>query len=431
MLNDPTRGRSAACPPLDTPRAPLHSAAVAVLELSASGDGFSFEQLLHTVAGRLAEYPALQHSLEIHGPGTHRLFEPTDHVRFVTPTEAVTERALCVRVGELAGQPMEPGRPRWRLSMIEGLYGGLVALVLVMDAALADPRACTETLRRLLGLTPEVEPTPSLVSICDGTRPTLAARGEDIALPHEPTTQRWSGPLSDSRIAAYARSHRAAIDVVRRAFGGTRENVALAACTRALRRYLQAHGDPVDEPLVAALPTSDRTLDREGTLVRFLRLPVQLADPVDQLRVIQSELYRAQVAPRITGKYWLGQACEIASTEHIASRRQVRSHSGPDRLRHDLVFRNLAGPERTLSLGTARVVALHPHGPLVDGVGLDLSVIRYGESIDFGLMTCSDLAPDAVEIATGIEAAVADLVKRSFEERDGSLELADWGAESA
>lgn len=421
-----------ACLPIDVAPHPLYAAAVAVLEPRPSSGGLSFEQILRSVERSLGESPALRRWL---GGDEARDGEMevdrrawSKHVQAVTPEEAVSERALCALVGELSARPLDPDRPQWMLYVIEGLFGGLVAAVLVTDLGLADPRTCTEALRHLLGLAPKDETRPShFERSVPWPSPATIDPSEDVAFPTDPTARRWSGPLSDARMSAYARSHRAAVDVVQRAFGGTCEDVTLAACTRALRRYLQAHGDAVDEPLVAVLPTEPGATVGERAFVRYIQLPVQIADPVDQLRIIQSETCRAHTAPQIAGRRWLGVPCTVASPDPIPA-----GSSGPRPSpllrRHQLVFRSLTGADRTLYLGTARVVALHPHGPLFEGAGLDLSVIRYGNSIDFGLMACPDRVPDAVEITAGIEAAVADLVKRAFEEREGSLELGDWSA---
>jgi diacylglycerol O-acyltransferase len=385
------------------------SSAVAVLDPSAGGD-CSCEALVSRVECQLAESPTLRRRLAATPPAADGTppRRPAELIHPIVPTGAVSERALCALVGELSARPLDPLQSPWCLYVIEGLCGGLVAVALVMDGALATPAACTEILRDLLGMTARSGPSQAGDDDENGSDTQAFATSEQAQCragcePEEPErlgeaaapgpgalARRWSEPLSDARIAAYARSHLAAIDVVRRTFGGTREDVALAACTRALRRYLQAHGDPVEHPLVAALPGDAR----DASPLRFARLPIQVGDPVDQLRIIQSQTLRAHEA---------GAGAELPP--------------------HDLVFVYQEGPAKTLYMEGTPVVALHPHGALRAGSGLDLRVMRYGASIDFGLMACPDLVPDAVEIATGIDAAVADLVKRSFEEREGSLEL--------
>jgi hypothetical protein len=182
----------------------------------------------------------------------------------------------------------------------------------------------------------------------------------------------------------------------------------------------------VTRPLVAALPSGSRADDRDGGYVRLVRLPVQIHDPVDQLRMVQSETYRARLAERDVGHRWLGRPAAIARPEPLPGEDGLpRAEDG--RPAHDLVFSYLEGPARTLYLEGARVVGLHPHGALLTGAALDLRVHAYGDSVDFGLMVSPERVPDAVEIAMGIDSAVADLVKRSFEEREGSLELAGGG----
>lgn len=433
--SDPARVR----PRLAEIHEPLQSTAVAVLDPNASG-GFSLEALIGRIRSRLAACPDLRRRLDLEATGA-REPDPGVHVHPVVPTEAVSERALCALVGELSARPLAGGRPPWNLYVIEGLCGGLVALVLVVDQRVADPRAALALQAQLLGLEPERRTGGRRVASApaglgppreERRRPVAAdpavparPRSGDAARAGAAAARRWQGELGPLRVSAYARSHRAAIDVVRRAFGGTREDVALAACTRALRRHLQAHGDPVTRPLVAALPDGSRAEDREGRYVRLVRLPVQIHDPVDQLRMVQSETYRARVAEPAQGECWLGRPAAIAWPAPFPDDGEPVA-GAPVRPAHDLVFAYGEGPARTLYLDGARVVALHPHGALLTGAALDLRVLAYGDSVDFGLMAS---VPDAVEIAMGIDSAVADLVKRSFEEREGALELA--GGEAA
>jgi diacylglycerol O-acyltransferase len=67
------------------------------------------------------------------------------------------------------------------------------------------------------------------------------------------------------------------------------------------------------------------------------------------------------------------------------------------------VVSNVPGPPVTLYFGGARLVAVHPFGPIIDGTGLNITVVSARDSIGFGLVTCPALVPDPWEIVASIE----------------------------
>jgi hypothetical protein len=64
----------------------------------------------------------------------------------------------------------------------------------------------------------------------------------------------------------------------------------------------------------------------------------------------------------------------------------------------------------------------------MDGVGLNLTVLSYAESVDFGVVACERSVPHAGDIALGFGAAVGQLRKLALERPSESLPL---GGEAA
>jgi len=52
---------------------------------------------------------------------------------------------------------------------------------------------------------------------------------------------------------------------------------------------------------------------------------------------------------------------------------------------------------------------LYPMGPLLFGMGLNMTVFSYEDSLDFGLMSCPDVVKRADIIAAGVEEAITEL----------------------
>jgi diacylglycerol O-acyltransferase / wax synthase len=60
-------------------------------------------------------------------------------------------------------------------------------------------------------------------------------------------------------------------------------------------------------------------------------------------------------------------------------------------------------------MGGARLTALYPMGPLILGGGLNITVISYCGSLDFGFLTCPESVPETDFIAEGIPLALEEL----------------------
>jgi len=62
-----------------------------------------------------------------------------------------------------------------------------------------------------------------------------------------------------------------------------------------------------------------------------------------------------------------------------------------------------------LYMAGARLESLYPMGPLILGGGLNITVISYCGSLDFGFLTCPETVPDTDFIAEGIVLALEEL----------------------
>jgi hypothetical protein len=57
----------------------------------------------------------------------------------------------------------------------------------------------------------------------------------------------------------------------------------------------------------------------------------------------------------------------------------------------------------------AEMVAAYPMGPIMDGAGLNITVMSYRESVDIGFMACTDLVPDIWDLADAVDAAFEEI----------------------
>ena len=54
--------------------------------------------------------------------------------------------------------------------------------------------------------------------------------------------------------------------------------------------------------------------------------------------------------------------------------------------------------------------SLHPLGPIMEGVGLNVTVFSYRDTVHVGVQACRDLVPDVDVLADALEASLAELV---------------------
>jgi hypothetical protein len=88
---------------------------------------------------------------------------------------------------------------------------------------------------------------------------------------------------------------------------------------------------------------------------------------------------------------------------------------------YNVVVSNVPGPDFPLYLDGAELVATYPMGPVMEGAGLNVTVLSYQDNVDFGFLACAELVPDVWDLADDIEAAMKDLLAAA-DGRAGSAE---------
>jgi hypothetical protein len=78
---------------------------------------------------------------------------------------------------------------------------------------------------------------------------------------------------------------------------------------------------------------------------------------------------------------------------------------------HNLIISNVPGPPIPLYFNGGRLVELHPLGPVMDGAGLNVTVLSNMDAIGFGFIACRELMPDLWDLAEAVPDAVAELVE--------------------
>ncbi len=223
--------------------------------------------------------------------------------------------------------------------------------------------------------------------------------------------------ITPHRKVAFATMALDDVKEVKNALGVTVNDVILAICAGALRTYLEEHQELPEDPLVATVPVSvhpDASHHRGANKISamFVSLPCATSDPVERVEIIRSGTKGAKSEHNALGADVLINWAEHAAPNvfSAAARTYTRLRLA-DRHRpiHSLLISNVPGPDIPLYMGGAEIVAVFPLGPVMDGAGLNITVMSFRGVLNWGLMSCADTVPGVDEIAQAVPRALDEL----------------------
>jgi hypothetical protein len=145
----------------------------------------------------------------------------------------------------------------------------------------------------------------------------------------------------------------------------------------------------------------------------FTSLATNVENPVERLRAIQNVTRGAKETYHAIGAEMLQNWAEFAApnTFHLAARFYTRFRLA-DRHRpvHNVVISNVPGPPVPLYFAGATVVAAYALGPVMQGAGLNVTVMSYHGSVDFGFTVSADLVPDVWDLAAAVAPSTEELL---------------------
>jgi WS/DGAT/MGAT family acyltransferase len=212
----------------------------------------------------------------------------------------------------------------------------------------------------------------------------------------------FNAEVSPHRRFVFGKLSLADVKAVKNAHGGTVNDVIVSICAGAVRDWLLAHDELPDTPLVAQIPVSVRTSEEFGTygnriLLMAAPLHTEIEDPVERLRETHESLLVMKERHRALPAALLQDANHFVPPAVFARAARLTfafSTSRPGRPTWNLVISNVPGPQFPLYLAGARLEANYPVSVITDGMGLNITVMSYMGSLDFGLVADRDQMPD-------------------------------------
>jgi WS/DGAT/MGAT family acyltransferase len=200
---------------------------------------------------------------------------------------------------------------------------------------------------------------------------------------------------------------------IRKAYGGTVNDVLLSVVTGAFRDWLVARGGSVDGLILRAfIPVSQRAragqrIGRNRLSGYLCELPVDEPDPAKRLLLIRQAMERNKAAGNCGSP---GVIPELADRLPAAIHRIAAPMAGQGvSLLFDLIVTSIPVPSIPLTLDGAALDEVYPIAPLVPGQALVVGLSWYQDRAYVALHADRDGLPDVQHLADAIEPAACAL----------------------
>ncbi len=446
---------------METPAWHQHVGGLVILDPSDAPD-FSFEAVRANIAAKLPRVPKYMWKLKevpLHLDRPvwveDRNFDIDRHVRRIVVPPPGGGRELGELVGQLMGYQLDRRIPLWEMWFVDGVIGGKVALIAKYHHCLMDGLTGAGLAEQLFDLEPYPKPVdepplapvhvrqPSDIELLlRSVLPTVSAplRASRYALrgaqrvatvlrktgsfstPGQGPMTSFNGMVGPRRRLAFASIATEDVRKLKHATGTKFNDICLAVAGGAVRSYLDARGELPKDPLVAAVPVSTQ-VQSEGAGANevanmWVKLGTDIADPMQRLMAIFQSSGSAKEMTKAIRARSIQSVGEIAPPLllNVASRFLWASNlagigAHMPAAGGNLLISNVPGPPFDLYTCGARVAGIYSASVLALNLGLNITLMSYGERVDFGITVDPDLIQDPWLIAQGIQVALAELLE--------------------
>jgi len=381
------------------------------------------------------------------------------HVRHSALPKPGRYRELFALASRLHGSLLDRDRPLWEMHLIEGLQNRQFATYSKMHHSMIDGIGAMQLTQAMMSPDPNavipysplsleafnrfrarhkrkqsdaVEPTElsfsdlmnitellkqqfdsslNLLSTATKVASVFAGRGGPLTMPwhHVPKTP-LNAKVSGARRFVAQSWPFDRIRNIAKAFDGTLNDAVLAMCAGALRRYLIAENKLPDAPMKAMTPVSIR---REGDFdsgnaIAFVtaNLATHMADPVKRFGAIQASMHAGkQMLSDLTPE----QAQLFIQLMQVPLLLTTITGMASKFPAFTTVVSNVPGPREVLYWNGARLDGMYPASIPFDGFAMNITMVSYAGSLDFGITACRQSLPRVQRVIDYMEEALIEL----------------------
>lgn len=206
---------------------------------------------------------------------------------------------------------------------------------------------------------------------------------------------------------------------IRKVMGTTLNDVVLAICAGALRRYLDEKKKLPAKPLVAMVPVSVRdgaAPKSHGNQISamLVQLATDIADPIARLEAIHENALKGKTYQNAMGAKTLGNLAQAVPFGVANQAARMYSRYNLSKM-HNPVFNtvitNVPGPPIPLYLQGHKLLSVMGMAPIIDGMGLIITVLSYNGLITISPTSCVNSMPDLDNFTVYIRESANELEK--------------------
>jgi WS/DGAT/MGAT family acyltransferase len=425
----------------------MHIGGILVFDPLPGGGVPSVEQVRRQLTDRLGLLPRYRQRLS--EPRTHGLrwpawvddpgFDPAAHVKHAALPAPGGRDELCEWAADYWSRRLDRDRPLWDAYLLEGLEGGRWAIATKTHHALVDGVGSVDVGHLLLDVSPDGDgprpdaPVPAhhaegvLEQIGHAARDAagavlhprrtleaaramaeLVVRDELVAAPHSSL----NSPIGGARRFRVVHVPLSEVKGVKRALGGTVNDVVLAACSGGLRKLLVERGEEPPAGVRAMVPVNLRASSQELALGNritslFVPLPVEEPDPRQRYeRAMQSAESLKSGTQALGGSTLVGLTSLAPPAIHAFLARSLFA----SRL-FNVTITNVPGPPVTLYAFGAPMREILPLVPPAADHCVGMCIVSYDGTLYIGVVADWGTVPDVDMLADGIAESFHELVQ--------------------
>ena len=365
--------------------------------------------------------------------------DPEYHVRLSALPQPGTDVQLAELVARLHGNPLDLTRPLWEAHIIEGLAGHRFAMYFKAHHCAVDGMGAVNTIKKWLSTDPDryepiptvappSEESPGMASMVATTSVNRVAngltasgeiarklvgmgRGANSSVRAALNTPRtpFNTKLTQHRRLAVQELSLSRLKAVAKATGTTVNDVTLAACGGAVRRYLVEFGELPDKSLMASVPVGwDRDEDTLNAATGFV-CPLATTEPdvLARLAIINDATSRGKrellaMSPNALEHYTLIGLLPLAVGQRTGALTMIPPL-------FNFTVSNVVLSKQPLYLHGARLDLVAPMSFLCDGYGLNVTLVGYTDKVVLGFVGCRDTIPHLQKLAVYAGEALTEL----------------------
>jgi diacylglycerol O-acyltransferase len=433
---------------METPEAPSHVGGLQIFQIPTGYKG----SFVADLKARLEAIPAgSPFNLKLNPKGlpfafptwiADKNFDIDFHLRHSALPKPGHMDELMKLVSRLHGRLLDRTRPLWEMYLIEGLEGNKFGIYTKIHHALVDGVGGMRLMDHSLSRTPDDQNTRALwsaeeiekrvrlkLSMTDGAIKTvkslmgplrampqalraLLLPGDTAAgIPFKTSKAVFNGHITASRRFATHTLPLTQTKEVGRVLGHTVNDMFLAICSTALRRYLAERNQSTLLPLTATVPVSIQMQGaaKQGNQITYIsvNLCTQIIDPLERMSAIGRSAAAAKAdMGSLTRSAVQTLAVVAQGSAALINHFHLSQYIPPPA---NLVLSNVPGPRETLYLMGAQMIGSFPMSILMDGQALNITLVSHGDQLDFGILGCRNAMPDIDHLAQYVGEAFLEL----------------------